>query len=810
MLADLRFALRQLTKAPLFTGVAVATIALGIAANATVLCWLRGLVLDPLPGVAHPRQIAVLVSNQGGGNVSLPDLRDFADQRAVIAGFEASMSTVACLTVDRQPEWIQAEVVTASFFDVLGVKLALGRGFLPDEDRKPGGNPVLVISDALWRRRFGADPAVLGRVVDLNRRNFTIIGVAPASFTGSVSPAAIDAWAPASMIWEVRNQGTYFLDARSARGWFNLVRLQPGVSLAQARAAVVALNAQLTRAYPKTNTGTHHRLVPLSECPWGAPTVMGPVLRLLLAVSLGVLLIVTANVANLLLARAASRQKEVAIRLAAGAGRARLVRQFLTESVLLAALGAGAGVLLAGWAVDSMPLFLPADLPVTGSLHFAFDGPTLAVTVLLSLAAGLVFGLVPALQATRPDLFLVLKEGGRSSSARGPAHHRLRAVLVAAEMAIALVLLVGAGLCVKGMQQARKIDIGFRPDHVLLARLQIGMNGYTRESGPAFYRKARERLAALPGVEEAALASWFPLGLGGCKGWDAYVEGYTPPPGEDTTYTFAIISPRYFAALRIPLLAGRDFTDRDDAAADQVAIVNQAFAQRFWPGQDALGRKFRTGGIWRTIVGVAKTGKYNRLNEAAWPFFYLPYQQGVPDLDLDLCLRTTGEPAAMAASVRQVMRELDPGVEVLQTLPLAAHTSLVLFPQRMASGLLLLLGGVALVLAAMGVYAVMAHAVSQRTQEFGVRMALGARPGDVLRQVLRQGLRLALLGLAVGAALALAVTHLLAGFLYGVSPFDPLTFLGVPALLGLVAMVACWIPARRATRVDPIVALRSE
>ncbi len=809
MIADLRFAFRQLAKSPLFTGVTVVTVALGIAANATVLCWLRSLVLRPLPGVAAQERLAMLVSNQGGGNVSLPDLRDFGAQRAVFAGVEASMPTAACLTVDRQPEWIQAEIVTAGFFDLLGVRPALGRGFLPGEDGKPGGNPVLVISDALWRRRFGGDPGVIGRVVDLNRRDFTIVGVAPASFAGSMSPATIDAWAPASMIWEVRNQDTYFLNSRSARGWLNLVRLPPGVTLAQARAAVATIDAQLTQVYPKTNTGIHHRLVPLSECPWGAQTVMGPALRLLLAVSLGVLLIVVANVTNLLLARAVSRRKEIAIRLASGASRGRLIRLFLTESLLLAGLGGAAGLLLAVWAVDAVPLFLPADLSVNAQLHFTLDGPTLALTVLLTLAAGLAVGLVPALQSTRPDLFSVLKEGGRSSSG-GAASHRMRAVLVAAEMAIALVLLVGAGLCVKGMQQARRIDIGFRPDHVLLGRLQIGMNGYTRETGPTFYRQARQRLAALPGVEEAALASWFPLGLAGCKGTGVFVEGYQRPLDEDATYEFVIVSPRYFAAMRIPLVAGRDFTDQDDAAAGKVAIVNEAFARRFWPDQDALGRRFRSGGLWRTIVGVAKTGKYNRLDEAARPFLYLPYQQGVPDLDLDLCLRTTGEPAALAASMRQAMHDLDPGVALRQVLLLTSHASMVLFPQRMASSLLILLGAVALALAAMGVYAVMAHAVSQRTQEFGVRMALGAQPGDVVRHVVGHGLALALLGLAAGLALSLAISRLLAGFLYGISPFDPAVFTGVSALLALIALVACWLPARRAARVDPVIALRSE
>jgi putative ABC transport system permease protein len=809
MLSDLKFAFRQLAKAPGFTAVVVLSIGLGIAANATVLCWLRGLVLHPLPGVARPEQIALLVSNQGGGCVSLPDLRDFAQQRAVFAGAEASMPTSACLTVDRAPEWIEAEVVTAGFFDVLGVKPILGRTFLPAEDQTPGGNPVLVISENLWRRRFAGDPAVIGRVVDLNRHAFTIIGVVPAAFHGSLSPAAYDAWAPASMIWEVRNQNTYFLTARDARGWLDLVRLQPGVTLAQARAAVAATGAQLARNFPATNSRAQHRLVPLAECPWGTQTLMGPALRLLLAVSLGVLLVVMANVSNLLLARATSRQKEIAIRLAAGASRARLVRQFLTESLLLAVLGGGLGILLASWAVDAVTLFLPAELAATAQLHFSLDGATLALTAVLTLASGLIFGLVPALQASRPDPYLVLKEGGRSSRG-GATHHQWRGILVVAEVAIALVLLIGAGLCVQGLQRAQRIATGFRPDHVLLARLQIGMNGYTRETGPGFYRQARQRIAALPGVEEAAWASWFPLGLAGCKGTGVAVEGFTPPPGGDLTYEYAILSPRYFAALRIPLMAGRDFTDRDDATVPAVAIVNEAFARRFWPGQEVLGRRFRSGGTWRTIVGVVPTGKYNRLEEAAWPFFYLPYQQGVPDLDLDLCVRSTGDPSAMAGTLRQAVHDLDPGVGLRQVMPLASYSGLVLLPQRMASSLLLLLGGIALVLAAMGVYAVMAYAVSQRTQEFGVRMALGAQPGRVLWQVMRQGLALTGLGVAAGGVAALGVTHLLASFLYGVSPVDLPTFAGVALLLAVIALLACWLPARRATKVDPIVALRAE
>ncbi len=809
MPADFKFAVRQLVKSPGFTAVVVLSLALGIGATTTVLCWLRHLVLQPLSGVASQEQLVVLVSNQGGGCVSLPDLRDFGEQRQIFAGTEASMPTSACLTVDNQPEWIRAQIVSANFFGLLGVKPVLGRAFLPDEDQKPGGNPVLVIGENLWRRRFGADPSILGRVVDLNRHSFTIVGVAPESFHGSMSPMTFDVWAPASMIWEVRNQDIFFLTSRDARGWHNLARLQPGVNIAQARAAVATLNARLAAAYPKTSLGIHHRVVPLSQCPWSAGPIMGPALGLLLAVSLGVQLIVAANVSNLLLARATSRRKEIAIRLAAGASRTRLVRQFLTESLLLAVLGGGLGVLFASWAADSMPLFLPEALVDRSQLSFPLDGVTLGFTVLLTLGTGLAFGLFPALQASQSDLYAALKEGGRSSS-DDASHGRMRDALVIGEVAVALVLLIGGGLCIKGLRQARQIDTGFKPDHVLIAGMQIGMNGYNHETGKVFYRQARQRLANTPGVEEAALASWFPLGLSGCKGWDAVVEGYQRPEGEDTSYPFAVVSPRYFAALRIPLVAGRDFTDADDSSTTPVAIVNEHFARRFWPGQDAVGRRFRTGSVWRTIVGVAKAGKYNQLDEAPECFFYLPYQQGVPDLDLSLCIRTQGDPLAFAGTLRQTLREIDPGVELLQTLPLDAYSSMVLFPQRMAASLLLLLGLVALSLAAMGVYAVMAYSVGRRKQEFGLRIALGASPWNVIRLVIIRGAGLACAGVAAGLVLAFAVTRLMAGFLYGVSPYDLLTFVGVPLFLTLIALLACYVPARRATKVDPMIALRAE
>lgn len=808
MLTDLRYAIGQLLRSPGFTAVVVLSLALGIGANATVLCWIRHILQQPLPGVAHQEQIVALASNEGGGNISLLDARDFDALHDVFAGVAVSQITPASLTVNRETGWTYGQITSANFFDLLGVKPILGRTFLPDEDRKPGGNPVIVLGETLWRRRFASDLAVVGRVVDLNRHAFTVIGVVPARFQGTMTGVACEFWAPVSMVSEVASWPQDYITWRGSRPFHNVVRLQPGVTLAQAKGPVDALNLRLAEMYPRSNRNARQHLVRYADAPFGAQSILGPVLRLLFAVSLGVLLIVAANVANLLLARAANRQKEIAIRIAAGASRIRIVRLLLIESLVLALCGGGAGVLLASWAVDGITAFLPAmQLPV--ALGYGLDAGTLGLTLGLTLATGLIFGLVPALQFSKPGLYAMLKDGGRTAAA-SPTHHRLRHILVVAEVALALVLLIGASLCVKGLRRAQRVDVGFKPDHVLISGLQIGMNGYTEDTGRVFYRQLQQRLAALPEVETAALASWFPLGLEGCKGYGVDVDGYVRATGENPTVEYARVSPDYFAAMRIPLVAGRDFNADDTASAPAVAIVNEHFAQHYWPGLNTLGRKFRCAGRERTIIGIAKAGKYRALDEPAHPFFYLPYMQGVPELDLGLCLRTKGDPAALIETVRQAVRQLDPGVDLWHSRTLAGHVQGAFFAQRIASFLLTALGIVALTLAAMGVYAVMAYAVGQRTQEFGVRLALGALPGDVLWQVLRRGLVLAGIGVTCGLALALAVTRLLAGFLYGVSPFDPLTFLAVPLLLVSIALLACYLPARRATKVDPMTALRSE
>ena len=803
MLNDVRFACRQLLRSPGFAAAAIGSLALGIGATITVIAWMRHIWLRPYAGVPRQEQLVVLRSSQGSGNVSLPDVDDLRKLDTVFAGIVLWQTSSAALLEGGQTSWVNAQVVSADFFDVLGVRPLLGRAFLPGEDRMPGGNPVVVISERLWRGRFGADPAIVGRVLELNRVKFTVVGVAPAAFRGSNPASSFEVWAPLSMIWEMRNQRP--MTERSARGWQDLARLRPGVTVAQAQAAVDGVGAGLAQAYPRTNREVRHRVLTIAQ----QAGDVGTMFVVLLVVSLGVLLVVAANVSNLLLARATNRRREIAIRLAAGASRGQLIRLLLVESLLLALPGGAAGVLLAAWAVDSITLFLPGPLAAGIFLDLSLDLPTVAAAALLTLGTGVAFGLVPALQASRPNLSEALKAGGGSVGGL-PSHHRVRRTLVVVEMAVAVVLLIGAGLLIEGVRAARRIDIGFSPDRVLVAGLQIGMNGYDPTTGLAFYRDLRQRTAALPRVEAAALASWLPLGRRGCKGSGVEVDGYVRPPGEDTTYEFAIVSPGYFETLRIPLVAGREFTVADDATAPRVAVVNEHFAQRFWPGRDAVGQRFRCFGQWRTVIGVAKAGKYNRLDEPAWCFYYLPEQQGVPDLDLKLCVRAREDPAALANTLHLTLHEQNPHVEFTEVFPLRDYVQGALLVESMTSSLLALIGGTALVLATMGVYAVTAYTVSQRMREFGVRLALGAQSTDVLRQVVAEGLKLAALGSAAGVGVAGICTRLLGGFLHGVSPFDPAVFVTVPLVLGAAVVCACLAPAWRAGRADPLAALRAE
>lgn len=810
-MSDLKYALRVLWKTPAFTAVALLSIALGVGATTTVFCWIQEVLLRPLPGISRPEQMVVLCSARHGriwDTVSRPDLLDYGTLTNVFAGVIGSQITPACLAVAGQQQWAYGQIATANFFDVLGVKPLLGRTFIAEEDRRPGGAPVLVLSEGYWRRRFGADPNVIGRTVEVNRHGFTIVGVVPMAFRGTMSALLCDFWAPLAMHEQVANFGSW--EERGDRWLHTQARLQPGVSRTRAQAAVGLLARQLRESYPDTNREIELQVLPVWKAPYGGQSMLLPVLSLLFVVSVGVLLIVAANVANLLLARATARQKEIAIRLSLGVGRSRLIRQLLTESVVLGVLGGGLGALFAAWATGLFELFMPKTyLPI--GYAFGLNAGTLGFTMLVSVVTGVVFGLAPAFQASRLNLNDTLKEGGRTSGS-AVRHQGLRSALVIAEVALALVLLVGAGLCIKGFRKARETDIGFDPRQVLLAGLRVGMNGYTEETAPVFYRQLRERLASLPGVRSAALASWFPLGFEGGASTSFEVPGYDRRPTEEMGAQYVIVSPGYFDTLRVPLLEGREFTDQDDTTRDRVVIINEHMAKRYWPGQSPLGRKLITfgGRTEMTVVGVAKAGKYRTLGEQPAMFIYLPYQQGVWDLNLGVALRTEGEPITFTGALREAIHGLDPGVEVWALLTMPEFIQAAFLGQRIVSGLLLVMGAVALVLAAMGIYGVMSYLVSQRTHELGVRLALGASAGRVTQLVLSQGMRLAGIGLGVGLVGAVAVSHLLTNFLYGVSPFDPATFLGVAVVLSLVSLTACFLPAWRAARVDPMVVLRSE
>ncbi|HLP02353.1 MAG TPA: FtsX-like permease family protein, partial [Opitutaceae bacterium] len=543
------------------------------------------------------------------------------------------------------------------------------------------------------------------------------------------------------------------------------------------------------------------------QAPYGAQPILLPVLRVLLVVCFGVLLICAANIANLLLARATARQREIGIRLAIGAGRLQIVRLLLAESLWLVLAGGLGGVVLSSWFIELLAhLTPPSHLPVR--IANEFNPGTYGFAATITLGAGVLFSLVPAWQSARTDLNHVLKDGGRNTVS--PGQHVLRRLLVVTEIALALTLLIGASLCVRSVVKARRADLGLDTSNLLLAGLRIGMHGYTEPTGMVFYARLQQEVATLPGVVDAALASTFPLGLERGPQSSVLPEGYQPQPNEDVSVPYAIVSPRLFSTLRTPLLAGRDFNDLDDGDAQPVAIINDALAQRFWPGVDPVGRRFRAHGKTRTVIGVVKTATQYAVGERPQEFFYLPFRQGVWDLNLGLCVRTAGEPLAALADLRNAIHRLDPAVELWSALPMSEHMQGAFLAHTFATKLLFALGGLSLLLAAMGVYAVMAYAVSQRRGEFGVRMALGAAGGDVLRLVLRQGLALAAIGVAAGMVLATSASHLLAGLLYGVGPFDPVSFTAIPLLLTGVAVAASWLPAHRATKVDPNEALRAE
>lgn len=809
MTSDLRSALRALMTTPGITAAAVLSLTLGIGANATIFGWVKAVLLEPLPGVERQAEIVVPINRlRNGDNTSMsyPDYRDYRDRVQAFAGLAVSdMSTfnLGAAEAGRRPERLYGSLVSANYFDVLGVHPQLGRLLIPADDGAPGASPVVVISDAVWRRRFAADPSIVGQSITVNALPFTVAGVAPPEFQGTMVGIAMDLWVPVMMQPQLA-PGFDRLEARGVRWMQAVARLKPGVSIEQAHAEASVVAQQLERAHPTSNDGYGMSVVPVWRSPFGAQFVLGPVLLVLTAIVGLVLLLACANVANILLSRTLARRREIAIRLAIGASRGRVVRQLMTESLLLAFAGAAGGLALAYFGSGILMAFgPPTDIPV--KLVLGVDWKVALYSAGLALATGLLFGLAPAVQGARPDVVNELKDEAGGSAGRGRA--RLRNSLVVTQVALSLLMLIAAGLFLRSLHNSQQVSPGFNPDGVLLASYDLSPNGYSEEAGIHFHRQALERVRALPGVTVASAARRVPLGFDGASTVAITVEGYVPQPNEQLNTPLNLVGPGYFATVQMPLLAGREFSEHDTKDRPAVAIVNETMARRYWNRTDVVGERFRVGASTLDIVGVVPTGKYQTLGERPRPYFYAPMAQRYPSQGV-LHVRTNGDPAQLAPAVRDALASLDVNIPLYDVKTLRSHMLFATFTQRLAASMLGGFGILALTLAGIGLYSVMAYAVSQRTREVGIRMALGAQPSDVLRLIVRQGMTLLAIGLAVGLAMAFGAMPLMAPVLIGVDGRDPVTFGAVSLLLAVVALAASYIPARRAAAVDPIVALR--
>ncbi|HEV3469188.1 MAG TPA: ABC transporter permease [Pyrinomonadaceae bacterium] len=814
LLQDLRYGLRMLRKTPGFTLVALVSLALGIGVNTAIFSLVNAVLLRPVPVVRGQGRIVWLRAPS-----SYPDFLDYRERARSLEGMTAVTGTSEfSLNSGGESELVTGEFVSANYFDVLGVAAARGRTFAPEEDRTPA--PVVVLAHQLWRTRFGSDPSVVGRQINLNGLGFTVVGVAPEKFIGTEVGLDRELWVPLSM-----HPVLYPPAAKASAGredlfgernshWLRVfARLREGVSREQAGAELTNIARAVAEAHYGRADAEALRRVELLRMSGGMDPgdreQALPVAGMMMAVVGLVLLIACANLGGLLVARAAVRRRETAIRQALGAGRLRLVRQWLTESVLLGVLGGALGLLLALWGNDLMVAY--AQGTPLAALDLGIDYRVLAFTSAASVATGVVFGLAPALQASRLDIVTALKSEDALGHA-GARRSRLRAAFVAAQVALSAVLLVGAGLFIRSLQSAHSIDPGFRVERALTVPVNLGLLRYEEGEGRGFYRELLARVGALAGVESASLVRFPPLGFSYAQG-QVFAEGRELRPGEEgTTVGFNVVGPGYLRTMGTPLLRGREFAEADRAGAPGVAVVSEALADALWPGQDALGKRLSfegTRGPFLEVVGVARDVKYRSLGDAARPYLYLPVLQSY-EPRMTLVVRTEGEPQALAGAVREQVRALDANLPVADVRTLGEQLALSLLPSRAAAWTLGGFGLLALALAAIGIYGVVSYAVAQRTREIGVRVALGAQRRDVLRLVMGEGMLVVGLGVAAGLLLSLAATRVVAGFLYGVGATDPLTFAGVPLLLGAIALAAGYLPARRAAKVDPAVALRHE
>ena len=816
LLQDLRYGVRTLGKNLGVTIVAVITLALGIGANTAIFSGVSAFVFRPLP-VPHPEQLVrpmELTEDRGlADEFSYPDFVEYRNQESVFSGMFAENMVQAAIGTETENDVIWGQVVSGNYFDVLQVTPMMGRAFLPEEDSAPGSHPVVVVSHSLWQRRLGADSQIVGKTVELNGKPYNVIGVAPPTFKGSKFALALDFWIPMAMVEELQRNPGLLKDRGS--NWMNIVaRLKPGVSLDQASANMSMIAKRLNQTYPDDRASSTDGLVKteLEGRFEEAAAMMKTGAAIAMSIVGLVLLIACANVANLLLARAAARRKEIGIRLALGASRARLIRQLLTENILLSLLGGGLGLLLAYWLTYLMQGFIPIIEYNVLNDFFGIDSRVLIFTLVISLLTGVLFGLAPAWHASKPELVPVLK--GEITTQSGKRRRlTLRNTLVVAQVALSLVVLVCAGLFVQSFRYAQRMDPGFGAQNVLLMTVNPQLIGYDETQNKDFFARTVEGVKALPGVEAASVTRLVPLGDSSNSSGPILREGETLARGSAGRVIMnTSVSPGYFQTMQIPILEGRDFDDRDRKGSQQTVIVNDRMAEMIWPGQSAVGKRILVGTDSHDpleVVAVVKTGRYRSLSEDPKPFYYYPMRQRRP-AGMTLLVRTSGDPRALINAVRTHIQSLDRRMPVFAVKTLPEHMTWALWAPRMAASLSLAFGLVALLLSAVGLYSVMAYVVSQRTREVGIRMALGAQRRDVLRLIAAYGMSLAFIGLAIGLVLAFMLARALSAVLIGISVYDLTIFLTVPALLTLVAAAACVFPARRATKVDPLVALRYE
>lgn len=807
LLGDIRYAARNLIKRPGFTAIAVITLALGIGVNTAVFTWLEVLVLNPTPLVKNAGElVAVNTARPDGTGIEADPIsyQTYLEWRQASQSFDGLIAHNPIRLNLRQGNEVQArpiwgELVSGNYFEVLGVSAAIGRTFTPEEERQAA--PVVVIADRLWRAKFGADRSVVGRSVQINGVPLTVIGIAPEGFHGALAAYAFEAWLPVTLQPTLQRSNNRIVD-RSSRWLQGTARLKPGITLTQADAEMRTLARNISQAHGDSPVTA--AAVRLMRERFSGPTFY-PLFSGLLAVSTLILLIACANLANLLLARSSTRQKEFSIRLALGAGRWRIVRQLLIESLMLSLIGGGVGLLFAFTAKDSLKFLFPVT-PQPYLWALSMDWRVVAYALVTMLVTVVLFGLTPALQASRPALAAALQSEGRAVSSSS----RLRSSLVVIQVAFSMVALVCAGLFLRSLQRAQEVDLGFSdPSHLLLVTTDLNVAGLKPAEGSVVTDRLLDRVRSLPGVASASYSTMVPLGFSGHVMSDTKVEGYVPAPDEPTGNERVIVSDGYFETMGIPILNGRGIAPTDRADSLRVAVVNEAFAKRYFPGGEAMGKRVDQGEGWATIVGIAKDGKYHDLEERPTPLIYHSMRQWYSPA-LTLHVRTIGKPRSLIENVRGAFGATNGDLPFLDPRTMTEHMAASTFRQTFSASMLSGFGILALLLVSFGLYGIVSYAVAQRKRELAIRIALGASTGNVMGLVLKYGFGTTLTGLAVGLCLALMVGRVVKSQLFGASASDPATFVGIPLLLMIVSLLACWLPARRATKVDPLEALRSE